>query len=68
MPNLPPLANAVPVRCAFCGALLATTEREALRIQRGQLDAVIDGVFRASLVCYRPQCRRVNVVTFPARS
>jgi phage FluMu protein Com len=56
------------VRCAFCGALLATTEREALRIQRGQLDAVIDGVFRASLVCYRPQCRRVNVVTFPARS
>jgi phage FluMu protein Com len=67
MPNTS-LANALPVRCAFCGALLATTESEGLRIQRGHLEAVIDGTFRASLVCYRPRCRRINVVTVPARS
>jgi phage FluMu protein Com len=56
------------VRCAFCGALLATSEPEGLRIQRGQLEAVIDGTFRASLVCYRPRCRRMNLVTVPNRS
>ncbi len=68
MPNAPPVSNVVPVRCASCGALLATTESEGLRIQRGHFEAVIDGAFRASLVCYRPKCRRINVVTVPARS
>ena len=64
----PPTPVAAPVRCAFCDALLAVREADALRIQRGQLEAVIDGTFRASIVCYRPRCRRINVVTVPARS
>jgi phage FluMu protein Com len=68
MPNPPPVANAVPVRCASCGALLATTGSEGLRIQRGHLEATIDGAFRASLVCYRPTCRQINVVTIPSRN
>jgi hypothetical protein len=67
MPNTSP-ANALPVRCAYCDALLATRELDGLRIQRGQLEAVIDGAFRASLVCYRPRCRRLTVLTVPARS
>jgi DNA-directed RNA polymerase subunit N (RpoN/RPB10) len=68
MSNPPPVANVVPVRCPSCGALLAMTEGENLRIQRGHLEATIDGAFRASLVCYRPKCRRVKVVTIPIRS
>ena len=63
----PSPSPATAVRCAFCGALLATKEPEGLRIQRGQLEAVIDGTFRASLICYRPTCRRMNVVNVTPR-
>lgn len=68
MSSPPPIPAAAPIRCAFCDALLAVREADALRIQRGQLEAVIDGAFRASIVCYRPRCRRINVVTVPVRS
>jgi phage FluMu protein Com len=68
MSQRPVPPTTVPVRCAFCDALLATNEQGVLRIARGQLEAVIDGTFRASLVCYRPRCKRLNVVNVPARS
>jgi len=50
------------VRCSGCGALLARIDRAGLCIRRGDLEACIDGCFHASLTCYRPRCRRLNVV------
>lgn len=49
-----------PVRCAFCGALLATTGPDGLRIHRSQLEVLIGGAEHATFVCYRPSCRRIN--------
>jgi len=66
MSQRPTPSTTTPVRCSFCNALLATCEPEGLRIARGQLEAVIDGTFRATVVCYR--CRRMNVVTVPNRT
>lgn len=51
-----------PIRCAFCGALLATTGPDGLRIHRSQLEVLIDGADHATFVCYRPSCRRINRV------
>jgi hypothetical protein len=50
------------IRCNYCGALLATTGPGGLRILRGQLEVLIDGARHATFVCYRPQCRRINVI------
>lgn len=49
-------------RCAGCGALLGRLDANGLTIRRGDLQATMDGEFRASLVCYRPQCRRLNIL------
>jgi len=49
-----------PIRCAFCGALLATTGPDGLRIHRSQLEVLIGGAEHATFVCYRPGCRRIN--------
>lgn len=53
------------VRCIACNVLLAKLEQGALNIQRGDLEATFDGEFRASLVCYRPRCRKLNVIRMP---
>lgn len=50
------------VRCIACRVLLATIERGALTIRRGDLQATFDGDFHAALVCYRPTCRKLNVL------
>jgi hypothetical protein len=43
--------------------LLAKSERGALSIRRGDhRQATFDGDFCAALVCYRPRCRRLNVI------
>ena len=55
-------ARSADVRCKSCGALLAKTEATGLTIRRGDLQATIDGAFRATLVCYRPRCRTLNIV------
>ena len=55
------------VRCKSCGALLAKTEATGLTIRRGDLQATIDGAFRAALVCYRPRCRTLNIVEHAPR-
>lgn len=57
-----------PIRCAFCGALLATAGPEGLRIHRGQLEVIIGGAEHATFVCYRPECRRLNRFTRAALS
>lgn len=54
--------EAEEVRCIACRVLLATIERGALTIRRGDLQATFDGDFHASLVCYRPTCRKLNVI------
>ncbi len=56
------------VRCKSCGALLAKLDETGLTIRRGDLQATMDGVFRASLVCYRPNCRTLNTLSLPART
>jgi len=53
------------VRCKTCNALLAKLEGAGLSIRRGDLQATVDGVFRAALVCYRPRCRTLNILCFP---
>jgi len=55
-----------PIRCTFCGALLATSGTDGLRILRGQLEVLNDGARHATFVCYRPQCRRINVIDISA--
>jgi len=55
-----PLAQ--DVRCTGCGALLGKLEAGGLSIRRGDFQATVVGEFSASLVCYRPQCRRLNVL------
>ena len=50
------------VRCSACGKLLARLSDGCLFLQRGDLQVSIDGDFRASFVCSKPGCRRLNVV------
>ena len=50
------------VRCAGCGSLLAKLADGALSFQRSDLQVTLDGDFRASIVCYRAKCRRLNVL------
>jgi len=57
-----------PIRCSFCGALLATKDDTGLRIQRGQMEAVIDGTFRVLVVCYAPRCRRLNTFSIQRKA
>lgn len=54
--------DSIDVRCTGCGVLLAKRVRGALSIERGDLQATFDGEFCASLVCYRPRCRKLNVL------
>jgi phage FluMu protein Com len=53
------------VRCLRCNVLLAKIERGALTIQRGAFEASFEGKFRAVLLCYRPRCRKLNVLRLP---
>ena len=50
------------VRCENCNALLGTIEGDILTLRRGGLVAVIDGDYHASIQCYRPRCRVLNVL------
>jgi len=50
------------IRCKSCGALLAKLDETGLTIKRGDLQATLDGAFRATLVCYAPRCRSLNIL------
>ena len=50
------------VRCPACGKLLAKAGDGLLTIQRGDLRAIFDGRFRASLDCRRPGCGQKIIV------
>ena len=49
-------------RCSRCGILLARIDETGLTIRRGELQATLAGDFLASIVCYRPRCRTLNVL------
>lgn len=51
------------IRCKNCGTLLAKLDDVGLTIRRGDLQATVEGTFRATLVCYRPRCRSLNILT-----
>ena len=55
------------IRCKTCGILLGRLDESGLTIRRGDLQATMDGEFRASLVCYRRSCGALNVVRVPDR-
>ena len=59
-------AGGTEVRCRGCNALLAMRDGEQVSIRRGDLQATIIGDFVASLVCYRPSCRTLNVIRPPS--
>jgi len=50
------------LRCKGCGILLAKTDGGGLTIVRGDLQVTVTGEFQASIVCYRPRCRTLNVL------
>jgi len=50
------------IRCKSCNALLAKLDETGLTIKRGDLQVTVDGAFRATLVCYRPRCRSLNIL------
>lgn len=50
------------VRCKSCSILLAKIDDSGMTIRRGDLQATVDGTFHASIVCYRPSCRTLNVI------
>lgn len=52
--------------CKACGALLAKVDETGITILRGGLQATFDGVFRATLVCYRSRCRSLNILKISA--
>ena len=63
--NRPPAKKAgaaEEIRCISCGVLLAKRDENGLSIQRGDLQATFDGDFHAAFVCYRPRCRKLNVL------
>jgi len=49
-------------RCSKCNILLAKVGDEGLTIRRSELQATMAGEFHASVVCYRPRCRTLNVL------
>ena len=56
------LTKPFEVRCKACGVLLAKLDDAGLSVRRGELQVTVDGEFHASIVCYRPRCRTLNVL------
>jgi len=54
-------------RCRRCGVLLARIEGGGVSVHRGDFQLSIDGDFRASMVCYKPRCRTLNVLRVSAQ-
>lgn len=54
-------------RCSACGILLARIGDDELTIRRNELQATMSGEFHASVVCYRPRCRTLNVLRIKSK-
>jgi len=57
--------QAQEVRCKYCGIQLAEQDETGLMIRRNDLEAHYAGPGLVSIRCYRPRCRRLNVVRIP---
>jgi phage FluMu protein Com len=66
MPNVHKLER--DIRCTGCRSLLAKLDSSGMTLVRGGLQATINGDFHASLVCYRPHCGKLNVLTLASES
>lgn len=56
------------IRCKACSILLGRLDENGLTIRRGDLQATMDGEFRATIVCYRRRCGVLNILRLPLRS
>ena len=54
------------VRCRGCNILLGKLDETGLTICRNDLEVHYGGPGLVSIRCYRPRCRRLNVVRIPA--
>ncbi len=54
-------SNEKDIRCQGCNTLLAKLGDSGLTIRRSELQATVDGEFRATLVCYQHRCRALNI-------
>lgn len=54
------------VRCERCSILLAKLDETGLAIRRNDLEIHYGGPGLVSIRCYRPRCRRLNVVRIAA--
>lgn len=55
-------SDARDLRCKGCRILLGKVDESGLTIVRGELQITVTGEFHASIVCYRPRCRTLNVL------
>ena len=56
------------IRCSGCNALLARREGDVIAIRRNDLQVSFGGDGHASVLCYRPSCRKLTVVATRERS
>lgn len=50
------------VRCKGCRILLAERDETGVTIRRSNLEVHYGGTGQVSIRCYRPRCRRLNVL------
>lgn len=61
-------ARAQDIRCPSCNALLARREGDVIAIRRNDLQVSFAGDGHASVLCYRPSCRKLTVIATRERS
>jgi hypothetical protein len=55
-------ARTQDIRCPACNALLARREGDVIAIRRNDLQVSFAGDGHASVLCYRPSCRKLTVI------
>ncbi len=62
------LARVHDIRCPACNALLARREGSVIAIRRNDLQVSFAGDGHASVLCYRPSCRKLMVIATKERT
>lgn len=60
--------RAQDIRCPACNALLAKREGDVIAIRRNDLQVSFTGDGHASVLCYRPSCRKLTVIATKERT
>jgi phage FluMu protein Com len=55
------------IRCKGCEILLARIDDSGLSFKRSGLQVTVDGHCHVSIVCYRPKCQTLNVVSLATK-